>query len=515
MVVTIKEQNGDSSDQPISIQIIQTAESNLDIIEFVGALNFQYDDLEEFEYEDYKGDVIFAGEFRTSELAKASNTHNGFDYGISLGEIKIRTNFQNMTPLEIIEDIITNRTGLTWVANASIVDGDDVILYPSQNKSAIEIINDMHRLLGTTHFVDVSKNFKVEYEGEELNPITLIVGDNCDLQKNKGWVTDTANLVKNLRVNGSTRNIEESELLDGTGAQTTFTLANPYVEIRVEHPVGTKLEPEGPDIQAGDYQIRQETNEIIFNVAPVSGTDNILVTYVYEILTNFNITEVNSTQILAGVNPHEVVIYKDYLKEVDDCEAFARKYKTKFENPLRSAPLSILDFDLTNYRANQRIRVMDTLHTVNGSTIDEEMIIKRIERGFGGEGLTMTIEVGDSNQFVFDKATEINERIQDFNEKNPTASIFNEGIIMTTTSDLQIQFDVDVDIAIAVLPANILVYDANRQYVNDVNHITPNDNFIYIDNADFIALFDEEDEFRLTEDGTQRITEDENARITE
>ena len=102
----------------------------------------------------------------------------------------------------------------------------------------------------------------------------------------------------------------------------------------------------------------------------------------------------------------------------------------------------------------------------------------------------MVLEVGDSKQFVYDKRTEIDERVRDFNERSPTAEIFNEGIGLTTESNISVEYDIEVELLSATLPSNIFGYDMSRTYTNEADHIVPNDGFIYIDEIDYIALFD-------------------------
>lgn len=500
-------QGTDDTDVPASSNIIQTSESNLDVVTFVGTINLDLNALDEFSFIDYKGDTIFAGVIREPQNGDTS-TVTGFDYGVELGNIKIRKNFENMTPKEIQEDIITNYTSLTWVDNPNVIDGPAIELYPSQNKLANEIMDDMHKLLGTTHYVDISKNLTIEYEGEKVNPLVLQVGVNCNTDSD-GWISDTSQLCKNVTVNGDNKETTETVFLSGTGSQTEFEITNPYVDITVEYPIGTELVPKLPDIQDGDYEIFKETKKIVFDVAPANGTDNIKVIYTYNLQTNFNIVEVTQAEVVAGQNPYHKVINADYIKEVKDAQNYAYKYKNKFGSPLREVTLFVDNVDLTKFRANQTIRVIDNIHTINGSNIDDLFIIKKIERSFGNSGSFMKLTVGDSTQFVFDRQAEVNQRVQDANETNPTAEIFNEGINTLADLELEIEYELTVDLLVATLPSNIFGYDMSREYVNEADHITPNDNFIYINEADYIALFDYADQkVYSTEEGKIIITED-------
>lgn len=479
----------DDTDVPSSSILIQTAESNLDVVTFQGTKEFDLNNLDDFEFIDYLGNTMLKGTVRDTDNS-GLNTVTGFDYGVELGEIPIRKNFENFTPLGIMEDIITNFTSLTWVANPNVVDGNILKLLPSQNKKAIELIDFCHKLLGTTHFVGNDKSFNPEYEGEELNPLTLEVGVNCDIDQEDGWTSLTDQLVKNVTINGDTKEVTETILLSGTGSQTEFELTNPYVNITVEHPVGTELVAKLENSQDGDYEIFKETKKILFTTAPASGTDNIQVNLTYQLQANFNINEVTQAQILAGTNPHHKIINDDSLKEVVDCQKYATRYKAKFGQPLRKGTLITEGVDLSLFRANQRILVKDELHKINGSNINSEFIIKKLTRTFGEGATGIILEVGDSTQFTFNKANEINQKIRDLNENSPTAEIFNEGISMLTTSNMKVSFTTTVSLKKATLPQDILVYDINRTYINANDYVGTN-GFKYINGGDFINLFED------------------------
>ena len=463
----------------------KTQESNLDSISLSGTPNLDLNTLDDFEFIDLQGNTVFAGEIR-QPLSGDVKQVIGFDYGITLGETRIRKNFKDQTPIQILTDVIDNYTTLTFVNQSSVTSSLSIPLYPSNNKRAIQIIDDMHKLLGTTHEVDINKNFNLQVEGYELNSTSLEVGVNCWTNK-EGWVTSSTNLTKNLTVNGDVKRIEESELQSGTGSQTTFILANPYTDIRVEYPVGTKLEPTIPDFKEGDYEIRKETGEIILTVAPALGTDNIKIFYVYMLRVNFNITTIDSTL----ENPHHVEINKDYLKEVLECKDYAWKYYNKFKNPLKTVTLIYsADLNVNNFKPNQRISVIDTYHKVDGEYINTELIIKSVKRSFGEGKAILEITVGDSENFVYDADTEIRERIQDFNQNTPTAEIFNEGINMTTLSNVDVEVITTITHKKATVPQNILIYDIQRTYTNSNDYVGTN-GFKYINGPDYIDLFED------------------------
>lgn len=478
MVKTIYSIGTDPTNTPSNTTITQTSRGNLDVCVFRSTQLLDLVELDEIEFLDLSDNVIFTGYVREIENGSFKTT-SCFDYGVILGEIPIRHNFENMTPVEIIEYVIETYTPFTFSASSAVsaITFADIVLYPSRNRKAIEIIDDMHSVLGTTHYVDKDKVFHLEFEGDETNPLVLTVGFNCATDET-GWVSDTSQLAKGVIVNGDNKRIEEIEFKSGNGSQTEFTLTNPYTDIKVEYPVGTALSPQVDDISSGDYKIYKETKKIVFNSAPASGTNNIKIYYVYNIQTNFSIS---STSIYD--NPHTKVINKEFLKEVSDCKKYAEKYYDKFKNPLRNCRLFFQSMDITLFRANQRIRVVDNLHKVNGAFVDDFFVIKEIKWKFGEEGASLELLVGDSDNIAFDKNAEIRSKIIDLNELYPIADIFNEGIQTIGDNLLNVEFEtIDVKLYKADLPSNVLVFDAGRKFDDDK---------VFINESDYLDLFEE------------------------
>jgi len=480
--------SGDA-DVPSSSKIVESSENNLDYLELQGTALFDINNLDDVIFTDFNGNVIFQGTCRENNDGN-TNQRFVFDYSIELGEIPIIKNYEAFTPLQIMEDVITNWTGLTWIAPTGIVDGTAITLYPSKNKKALEIIDDMHKILGTTHYMDV-KNFNVEYEGQTLNPIVLEVNNNC-MTDTKGWVQDTSQLTGNLTVQGGDYNTTETIFLSGDGVSKEFTLTNPYVDITVEYPIGTELKPQLDGITTGDYNILKEVKKIRFlTITPVSGVNNIKVVLTYQTQANFNIIETTNTQVIAGTNPHHQVLNVGYLKETLQCIDYGNKYKQKFKSPLRDVILFVDDMNLNNYRANQRIRIIDNQHKLNGSYIDGEFLIKKVERNFGLDGYFLTLTCGDSRLFVYDRGQEISRKISDLNNNVPTAEIFNIGIPTLSPNQVDVTFIVTVSMRSGTLPQNILVYDLSRTYVNGATFTTNDRAYKYINGSDYINLFND------------------------
>lgn len=467
-------------------KINETADDNVDSIEIHTQVDIDAPIEDEFELFNIQGVKQFAGFLRRKEKPKGFNRYIGFDYGIALKDISVRKNFINYSPEGIIEELITDRTPLTY--NSTVTSGVIIKLYPAKNRKISEIIRDMHLILGTVHRVDSDKDFFLEYDGENfISTITLQQGNNFKLIGD-GWVEDTDVLCNRVNIEGDIKNAEETELKSGTGAQTVFTVANPYINIEVQHPLGTILIPEVEGIRDGDYRINKETGEIIFTVAPANGVNNIQIRYTYE--TRVNFTATRGSILPDNSNLHEKTIRKQYLKEVIDCKKYSEKFLDIFSKPILNGKGQYNSLDISGLSAGSSIRVVDDTYENNGQTLNKVMIITSIDREFGTSGSITTIGLSDDTGFDYNRQQEINQRLKEFEETISSADLFNEGLTTETPASIEIEYDVEITVRVATLPTNILVYDANRKYINeaDIGSLT---SYFYINEQDFIDLFEE------------------------
>ena len=373
--VTIKEKGTDDLDTAASCVIDLINNSSEDFAQIDVSPAFAVDVNDVVTYTDIQDNEIFKGLARDSNnpLLKEMIV---FGFDILLKDITLRKNFENFSPEGIIE-FCTDEAGFTFVS--SIVSGLTIELYPAKDKKLSDIIQDMHNILGTVHRVDKDKNYYLEFPGQTLNTATLEHGVNCKLVE--GWNLETVNLCTRCRLKGNTEVIQTEQFESGTGSQTEFTIDNIYASIKVEHPVGTELQPEIPDITTGDYRINRETAKVIFNTAPASGTDNIKITYQYESQITYTKT---SEPILADKsNLHEKVLLRKYIKTVTEARKFVRDYLNKFSKPLISGKISVNNYDINQFNINESILVKDNTRVVNGAFVNTTVVIKRITREFG------------------------------------------------------------------------------------------------------------------------------------
>ena len=437
--IIVKEKGTDDTDTAVWNKIDKINNSDVDFgyINVSPAFNIKMKD--EVSLLDVRGNEIFAGYVRSINYENLKETIV-FGYDILLSDIEIQKNFENQSPEAIIQYCV-EFAGLTY--NSSISSGLTVPLYPAKDKKLRNIIDDMLNILGAVGRVDNDKNYYVEYAGEDLNSIVLNVGVNC--VNNNGWDLDTENLCTQVKVKGTTENVQTEELQSGTGSKTDFELANIFSTIKVEVDSGSGFVEQYPQVsgvQTGDYEIQRELKKIIFQSGsiPPSGTDNVRITYTYD----REITYTEASEIIASdkSNLHQKTIKRDYLKTIEDVRSFAADYLTKFSQPLITAKLRYDNVDINSFEINQSIRVIDNTRKVNGAFVNKLLIIKRLIREFGEEGASLIIEVGENTDFVFNRGQEQEYRLKQLEENITSAELLQFGIKTTDTLNINLKTDV-------------------------------------------------------------------------
>lgn len=433
--ITVKENGTDGSDTAVWNKVDLINNSDVDFGYINVSPEFDIKMKDEVTLLDFNQNQIFGGYVRDINNQALKETIV-FGYDVLLTDIEIQKNFEGFSPEGIIQFCV-ELAGLTY--NSTVNSGLIIDLYPAKDKKLKNIIDDMLNVLGAVSRVDFNKNYYLEYAGATTNPITLQIGSNCVM--NDGWNLDTENLCTQVKVKGVVEEIKTDETFSGTGSQTEFILSNVYVNIKVEHPIGTELKPEISGVQSGDYRIEKETQKVIFNVAPASGTDNILVTYDYE--REITYTESSELILPDKSNLHQKTIKKDYLKTIEDVRAYAADYLNKFSQPLISATLEYsTNLEINDFSINQNINVVDNTRKVNGEFVNRTLIIKRIRREFGADGASLLIDVGENTEFVFNRRIEQENRLKQLEENITSAELLQFGIKTTDSARITLSTEI-------------------------------------------------------------------------
>ena len=440
-MVTIVKENGTSDTDTCTwnkIDKINNSDVDYAYVNVSPAFNLQMKD--EVSLLDVNQNEMFGGYVRSikNQLLKECIV---FGYDILLSDIEIQKNFESYSPEGIIQYCV-EEAGLVYVSTIS--SGLTIPLYPAKDKKLKDVINDMHSILGTVGKTDKDKNYTLEYPGASFNSTTLQIGQNCELEN--GWNLDTDNLCTQVKVIGAIENIiAEPVLFNGTGSQTEYELATIFTSIKVEVDSGSGFIEQTPQIsgvQSGDYEISKEIKKFVFQSGsiPSVGTGNIRVTYDYD----REITYTEASEIIESdkSNLHQKTVKREYLKTIEDVEAFASDYLTKYSTPLISGTIKSDNINISNFEINQSIQVIDNTRKIDGNFVNKTLIIKRLVREFGSEGASLLIEVGESTEFGFNRGQEQEYRLKQLEENVTTAELLQFGA--KTTDSITMQFDSDI-----------------------------------------------------------------------
>ena len=231
-------------------------------------------------FKDVYGNTIFSGWVGNINL-NGKKSIIVYNWKQQLYNVTIKKNFRNYKPEEIIEEIIDDHTVMTY--SSTISTSNPIEIYASKDRKIINILKDMLDILpGVSFRISADKTFTLEFSGATTSTKSVNASNNAF---NIGGVqSNTDNLCTRVIVKGDSNIRKTEEFFDGTGSEDTFTLANSFVNFKVEYPVGTELTPTIDGVIDGDYTFAKEEGEIVFDTPPASGTNNIKVREIKKII---------------------------------------------------------------------------------------------------------------------------------------------------------------------------------------------------------------------------------------
>lgn len=415
----------------VTASITKEDKQNIDVMTLKVPFTTTADIGDEVKFNDENNDLAFAGYIErkntTGELTLYCE-----DYGSVLKRLTTNQIYVNQLPEEIIEDVVTN-AGLTYVS--TIVTTVTIPTYTANKKNSEEIVRELADRLFANYSTDVNKNFRLEIEGGTISSKSISIST---ATLDGSWEQETTEIVNSVYVEGDSRSVfQKEESFNGTGAQTEFTLAEIPINIRVEHPVGTLKTGYVDGQSTGDYQIKRDEKKLIFDVAPSSGTNNILVTYDYSIPVS--IRRRNKASI-DTYGERTRIVRKNFITTRDDAVAYANYLINNFSQPLVNSTWIINNqadiIDWQNYKPNDSMFVNDTL-----TGFSDYYIIRKVERKYGrGVSLKITVGSRESNIALWDK--EVADRIRQLEQRDDNNTILNEDELVT--ENLKISFSTEV-----------------------------------------------------------------------
>jgi hypothetical protein len=305
------------------------------------------------------------------------------DYGIQLSQITANDSLENKTPEEVIEYLINTYTDLTYVNNLTVTN-TAISKLLIKDSYLIDMITNMLSLFNGAFTVDKNKNFNLYQSSDVLNSNSIINGVDALIG---GWKTDNNKRAEKVVVKGATIKQRTTETVTGTGTEFVTTYTPDDVEI-----LGLTQTTENI---TGDYVVDLINNKIIFNT---SKTDPVI-SYAYD--------SVIRVELGTGKT---VTLEKKYIKSKSEAIKLAREYKTRFEDGAQSSKWIKSDININNYNVGESISVTDTINNRTGIYTIKNISIEYPKK--------LTIEVGETEDDLFDWQKEAIDRIKQLEQKN-------------------------------------------------------------------------------------------------
>ena len=432
----------------ISSTVTKETTSNLDTCTIEAPFNYSVNIGDELNLYDGNSTLLFKGLVQNIKISGRKEIV-AYDYGVQLMDININEIYTNEKAEDIIEDIITTKTDLTFVStiNSSLA----INSFPIKDKRGWDVVNELAELINASFRVDKNKNFYLELVEEDTSTET-ISSDNASIDGDWNQVADQ--LVNKVTIIGDKQTFEKIETFSGNASETEFALAEFPVDVYVT--VGGVEKTgyvEGASTEA-DYKIDKATKKIIFTAGstPASGTDNISVTYTFSIDIKLVSQDNVSIETYGGTSkiPKEKKIVKPYITSFQEARNYANYYLSNYSQPLLSSTWIINDYSkFENFVPNQRISVTDSIRNISGF-----YVIKKIEREFPG---MLKVEIGWQEDTILDWSKEVQYRIKQLEEIDDNSNILQEYSYIQNDVQLQVTTEVSRKLE-RTLPDNYLYY---------------------------------------------------------
>jgi hypothetical protein len=216
-----------------------------------------------------------------------------------------------------------------------------------------------------------------EPRGFELNSNVIQVGgDNNNVQGFPKWTEDSSKIFNRVEIKGRFLEPKITELFDGTGSQTTFTLnfEPEIVTVTVDgdEQIGGVL----GSTSTFDYSVDKSNKQIVFESGsiPGGGSDNVVILYSYRVEKSvFRNNESSIAELDRTISNR--FTFSD-IESVDDAERRADKllevYSDEFvTTKIKVNPSAVESFGL---EAGQSIRVIDSRQEKDLNMVIKTMI---------------------------------------------------------------------------------------------------------------------------------------------
>lgn len=340
---------------------------------------------DEVKYFDLDQNYIFGGQIQKVTDNNGTQILEVADYAIEATETKVNEVYAPATTFEaILADLIATYSDWTLVTNITTgLSLNANLVFKDEWLS--DALNKVLALVNATIRVDKNKDVTIFLLDTTDSGKTLAYGvDTLD----GGWVTDNSIKAEKVIVKGAYVDQRTTETLIGTSQtefNTTYTPEN--VEIDGFQQTTSTID--------GDYTVDKANNLITFDSAQ---TDPV-VSYTYK------------SQIRVEIGSGKtVVLEKKYLESRSEARKLGREYKARFKDGGVSSKWIKNTSDLDAYEVGNTIDVTDEKNNKTGTYTINRVMLELPKK--------MTIEIGLTEQDLFDQNKETIERIKQLEQIN-------------------------------------------------------------------------------------------------
>ena len=206
---------------------------------------------------------------------------------------------------------------------------------------------------------------------------------------------DDTEIVNDLTILGENKRYETNEAFDGDNSETVFTLLNSAIIPRVTVGGSEKT----PEV---DYELDTLGKTITFTTAPATGTDNIIVYYIYELPLFFR-GKKNSSIEEYGV--HAKRLNMPWITNRTDGVRFVQSYLNRYKDVQEKIKIDVANL-FNTVEENDVVRIVNTIKGIDGN-----FNIKSIKWDY--PRMITTIEAGEYYFGFFEADKQIVEKLHD------------------------------------------------------------------------------------------------------
>ena len=312
-------------------------------------------------------------------------------FGKILAETEVNGQiYNNKTPEYIVEDLITNKTNLTYQTSSG-ASGITLKQYTADGK-IIDVLKDLSAITNRVFYTTGSK--LLVFDDTNFNDLDLVLTHGSTVQISDDGFDDTE-IVNDLTVLGQNLRYDTSQTFSGNGNDTVFTLDNNPVVVKVTIG-GTEKTPET------DYEFDTMNRTVTFTTAPASASNNIVVYYTYEKPLYIRGTKQDSIDTY-GV--HAKRLNLPWIATRSDGVRFIQAYLNRYKDISQKVKVKSGKF-FNSIQENDIVHLKNTLKGIDG-----DFVVKSIKWTY--PRMETIIEVGEYYFDFFEYDKEIVAKIHD------------------------------------------------------------------------------------------------------